>query len=1474
MSSLKGSVSAATLGLFMTVSSGGAATAATDIESGHTYQASNLGANATFAGGTVDMDKSPNATDFTIGNSATNTFDAIGNSSILNGTLTSASNSTGTLIFTDSKGGGTITLTNSGNDYVGPTTIDSGVTLALSGTGTIASSTSVTDNGGLDISKTTSGASISSLSGTGTVNLGSQSLTLIGSSGIFSGVISGTGSVIVGSGTTVLSGDNTYTGGTSILTGRLQIGNGGTTGSIFGDISDAGTLAFDRTDTVTLGNLVHGSGGLTQAGSGTLSITAAETYTGVTTISVGTLALTGNGSIAASSSVAATGIFNIAAATSPVSIISLSGTGSVVLGSQSLTITNGATADSFTGAISGTGSVTVGAGTLTLGGTNTYTGGTSILSGATLQLGTGGSGGSIVGDIADAGTLVINRSDAFSYGGVVSGAGALTKTGAGTTTLTAAQTYTGLTTISNGTLALSGNGSIAASSGVVDNGTLDISASTNTDNAIETLSGSGKVVLGTQTLDVIDASSTFAGIISGTGNVVLEKGTETLSNDNTFTGTTTISGGTLAITGTGAVAASSVIDNSVFDISGTTAGTSIQSLAGNGSVLLGSQTLTLLNATGTFSGTLMGAGGLTVKNGTETLTSAIGYTGATTVASGATLVLQGDASSAASSLEINGTLDATGTTGTSVSATSLGGSGTVNLGTNGLVLTNANDIFSGTLATSGGLMITGGTETITSDLNYTGGTTIATNGTLQLGFETTAGSIAGDVTDNGTLAFDRSDSLIFNGIISGTGKLVQSGPGITILTGNETYTGGTTISAGTLQIGNGSASGQIIGNVVDNGTLAFDRNDAVTYGSVISGSGGVSQMGSGSLTLTAANTYTGATAITAGGSLILTGNGSIAGTSNVADDGTWDISATSGNSVSVGSLSGAGTVTLGAQSLSLTKGAGTFSGAISGTGSLFVTGGDEVLAGTNTYTGATTVGGGTLEVDGSIASSSSVIVNSGGTLAGSGKVSQTTINSGGTLAGGSAGSGTLTINGNLTENSGAKTLVNISSASASMVQVNGKADISGTLTVANLAGVVPVGKTWTILSATGGVEGTYALVQPTGSNFSYKLSYDADDVFLMIALARLTPLLPTSATVNEKAVTGGIDAAIANGDNLPTAFDALGNLSSSALASAADQMSGELGADLPQIGQAMSDPFMGAMFDRMNTFDGGHSASTIPARGPGGWISVLGDTGDTDGELSTLGAHHVNANAIGVVGGYDWLVGPNLLVGLAASGGSAHFSLSGDLGKGHGNAYQLGGYGYMHFSPHIYGSLAGMIAVDDISTNRTVTVSGTDDLNGKATGFTYGARYETGLYFGWLTPYAAVQSVFFNSPGFSESASSGASTFALSYDSRTTDNTRVEVGAGESGDIAIGSDTSLNLSGRLAYMHEFESTRDIQASFAALPNSDFTVFGAQPSRDAALVSFGARVGGDTGLAFQTKLNGELGDKSKSYFGTLGVDYRW
>ena len=116
------------------------------------------------------------------------------------------------------------------------------------------------------------------------------------------------------------------------------------------------------------------------------------------------------------------------------------------------------------------------------------------------------------------------------------------------------------------------------------------------------------------------------------------------------------------------------------------------------------------------------------------------------------------------------------------------------------------------------------------------------------------------------LTIGGNSSTTYSGALSGSGGLTLAGAAALVLTGSNTYSGQTTISSGTLQLGGGGATGSInSANITDNGVLEFDRSDSsLTFSQAVSGSGGLVKAGTGTLILTGANTYTGATRIIAG----------------------------------------------------------------------------------------------------------------------------------------------------------------------------------------------------------------------------------------------------------------------------------------------------------------------------------------------------------------------------------------------------------------------------------------------------------------------------------------------------------------------------------------------------------------------------------------------------------------------------------
>jgi fibronectin-binding autotransporter adhesin len=734
-------------------------------------------------------------------------------------------------------GTGTLILTGN-NSYSGGTTITGGTLQIGNGilNGSLAGN--VTDNGVLAFDSAGSVAFVGAVSGTGALRQLGPASTLI------------------------LTGANTYSGGTTISAGTLQIGDGGIAGSIAGDVTDNGNLTFNRSDAVIFSGIVSGAGSLTQEGPGTLTLAGTNTYSGGTIILGGTLSVDSDAELGATG----VGVGGIAPkggellTTVDGFITARAIDVSPTAGSDTLAAATGTTA-TYAGILSDTGGLVVGdgthAGTVVLTGANAYSGGTTI-SGAILQIGNGGSSGSIVGDVTDNGRLAFDRSDAVTFAGNVSGTGSLSQIGAGTVALNGTDTYSGVTTVSAGMLGAGSTTALSPNSAFTVNAILDLNGFS---NAVGSLAGTGTVTNSGGTPATLTAgdgtSTTFSGTLmdggtSSLGFIKTGAGVMILTGANSSTGGTIISAGTLQLG------------------DGLTSGSITGNVTDDGMLTFDrSDTLT-------YGGVISGAGNLAqIGTGTVILTGTSTYSGGTTISAG-TLQLGDGATDGSVSGEIadNGTLAFD-----PVDSVTMGG-----------VISGAGNL----------VKIGAGTVILTAINIYSGRTTISA-GTLQLGDGIADGSVSGAITDNGTLAFDPVDSVTIGGVISGAGNLVKMGAGSAILTGTNTYSGGTTISAGTLQIGNGGASGGVDGNVADNGSLVFNRSDAVTFAGNVSGFGSLTQNGAGNLTLTGTSTYIGATAVLAGtlqvdgvlgntavtvqSGATLTGRGTIGGSVTILDGG-------------------------------------------------------------------------------------------------------------------------------------------------------------------------------------------------------------------------------------------------------------------------------------------------------------------------------------------------------------------------------------------------------------------------------------------------------------------------------------------------------------------------------------------------------------------------------------------------------------
>jgi outer membrane autotransporter protein len=212
-----------------------------------------------------------------------------------------------------------------------------------------------------------------------------------------------------------------------------------------------------------------------------------------------------------------------------------------------------------------------------------------------------------------------------------------------------------------------------------------------------------------------------------------------------------------------------------------------------------------------------------------------------------------------------------------------GGGGGAGIGASGAQITN-NGIIQGGNGGGGGANGAGGAGIVGSDIDVTNNGTISggsgagtsnsitfSGGTNSLTLQT-GSTLTGDIVASGSLTLDQSANYTLPSDISGSAALTKSGTGTLTLTGDFDHSGGTTLSDGTLQIGDGGTTGAIDDDITNNAALTFNRSDDITYADVISGTGSLTKSGSGKLTLSGTNTYTGTTTVSAGTLAI---NGSI-----------------------------------------------------------------------------------------------------------------------------------------------------------------------------------------------------------------------------------------------------------------------------------------------------------------------------------------------------------------------------------------------------------------------------------------------------------------------------------------------------------------------------------------------------------------------------------------------------------------------
>ncbi len=896
---------------------------------------------------------------------------------------------------------------------------------------------------------------IGSLAGAGTVTSamsGASTLTLGADNTAdanFSGVIqNGSGTVSVtktGTGTQTVSGpSSTYTGATLVSSGTLALGGnnaipnttsvsvngaaaaldvatfnttaGGVqlvTGSIVGT---SGVLSSATTFDVQSGTISANLGGvvgLTKTTSGTVTLSGNNVYTGATTINAGTLAANGGFAVPDSSAVnlpvASSGLLQVNATET---IGSLAGVSNTTLATGiTLKTGNDNTAVTYRGSISGDGNLEkIGSAEWTLGGANLYTGSFTITTGTvTLE--------NLTAPPVAGSAVWLDATD-------VNGDGIANNPATGT----AVGTWTNKNGAVNATQGTAGNQPTVLTAAINGRDVVHFDRSTGvkyldlSNAAMSTLMNGPHTFFvvartnngGTDDGAAFNNNQALVGTIGFHSYIYFTGGLTSGSTGISSSSYITPFGSGIGINATQAYTQGSVAVASMVVTEGGTGSTLQQFVNGVGSTVSSNA-----GQLADYSNNLIRIGtAFTSGNFTWALTGDIGeillYPSALSAANRQAVeaYLTGkwqtgnilpDASrvivAGAGTLNLNSKTESIGSlAGSGTVTTNVTGSATLNVGTD-----NTSDAdFSGVIQNGSGTVslvkLGTGKQTLSGANTFTGGTTII-SGTLSVGNGGTTGSLAGDITDNSSLVFDRSNLASYAGIISGTGAVTKQGSGTLVLSGANTYNGDTTIAAGKLQLGadnvipDGTGKGNVSitgtldlaghndtidglsgAGIVDNSfaggpyTLSVGANNQTsTFTGILKNSTGslaLTKTGTGALTINGANAYSGPTTVAAG-TLIADGGVALPDASAVSVGilGALQLNA----SETLGSLAGLGNTAL-ASGIIMTTGSdnttATYDGAISGNASINKIGtGDWLLGGSNTFLGTLTVTAGTVSLD-------------------------------------------------------------------------------------------------------------------------------------------------------------------------------------------------------------------------------------------------------------------------------------------------------------------------------------------------------------------------------------------------------------------------------------------------------------------------------------------------------------------------------
>ncbi|MDG2518475.1 autotransporter domain-containing protein [Lysobacter soli] len=1136
----------------------------------------------------------------------------------------------------------------------------------------------------------------------------------------------------------------------------------------------------------------------------------------------------------------------------------------------------------------------------------------------------------------DGGTIDQNGHDA-TFSGVISDAavgtpGHLTVSNGGnggSVTLTGENTYTGTTTVDDGaTLSLSGDGSIGGSD-VINHGAFDIEGA-NGDVNVKSLTGSstGDVALGDNSLVLTSSHGDFGGTIGGNGGVTVEGGSQTLSGENTYIGTTTIDdGATLALSGGGSIGGSDVVNHGIFDIEGANGDVDVKSLTGSGTgeVALGGNDLVLTDAHGNFGGTIGGNGGVTIEAGTQTLTGCNTYSGSTVIRAGSTLAVAGQGCVANSDVIADGTFDIAHADG-DIDVRSLTGEGDVDLGDNGLVLTDADGDFAGTIGGRGGVTIEGGTQSLSGENTFTGGLTV-NGGTLQVESDANLGGgtvsigsgtlqTTGGFTSDNDFALTSPNSIVdtaghdvtFNGNLSGDGALNKIGAGTLTLKGDNTQDG-INVKGGAVEFDSDAALGRAgsVVTIADNTTLrpldamtisheiyvdntrsaVFDTNGFdITMAGEISGAGIVQKLGGGVLTLSGRNSAV--LMQVQGGSIAVTSQeaaGAMGGDIYIGQDGKF--SALSGMNVTQN------VHVTGENARFETTGDAqvTLSGNVAGNACLIKSGGGrlDMRGGGSNAIGAC-IEQGDLAFNSTFAGN--VWVYADGTASGSGRV-EGAMDVRGILSPGNS-PGALVVAGDVVQHAGSTFVADIDGRTAgngaghfdslTLVGAGSVYTAAGELQP-RLRGITgdatntfapSIGDTFALVRAEGGVEGSYdGLVQPNAglpANSRFDVRYEANAVVLAVTPESYAAAMGTQ---NTAAVGGAIDAVrtvsgVRTTGDAARLQDSLMGLDVAGTASALELLDGEFHATARSVLADDARRVRDAVLDRMR---GGRSpVERTQQPGDAVWAQVLAAGGSLDGDGNAAAADY---NGSGVLIGAEHRFDGGWQVGAMASSERTDIDVAARASNGDTDTLHFGLYADRSWGA--FGVRGGVgVAEHSINSARSVNLPGVSqrlvaDYDAQTRQAYVEGGYSVEGTHGSLMPYLQFARVETRSDAFSETGGS----FALDV---AKEKTTLDVSTlGVRGELSLTSAGTgngwFNLRGGLGWRHASGDVAS-EARMGWTSGGDFAVAGAPLAEDATVAEVGVAAWLSPRTLLELGYEGQYADEARDHQATARLSIRF